>query len=394
MKKFICFILTAALILTPMSAAFAKNGKDQKDKDENKYRWSQNSDYKEKRQTFKLNGKSVFKYGKYKLPLAPVTKGMDATVNYDQKKAVLTVTKGTTTIVIDFLSKTVTVNGVADTTSGIFTAKNHKKTIVLIKYIAKVLGVGLKVDDDEVIVVAPGLNAPTNVTVTPVGSINVTNTLNTTTQYMTASANIKAGQAIGGKAELYVGTKLVAVDASIDATDTTVSFSTSDQTPTNEELKAIVPSGGVVTVKLYNAAGQSVTSKTGNPTLVTDYVAPVITGFTSSIYTVSGASIYVNVTGAGAVGDTVDVTKFTFVNSTLGTTYQLTNAARTGSKGVITSENLLTITLGTTDKQVLSGLSSSALTMYVAPGTLLQDTAGNTFAGFTGFITLPVTVIQ
>lgn len=392
MKKLICFIITAALILTPMSTAFAKPGKGPKDK-KDKHKWTQ-CDHKEKRQEFKLHGKSVFKYGKYKLPVAPVTKGMGAAVNYKQKKEVLTITKGSTTIVIDFKNKTVTVNGVADTNSGIFTAKNNNKTIVLIKYIAKVLGVCVEVDDDDVIVETPGLEAPTKVTITPVGAVIVANTLNTTTQYMTASANIKAGQATGGKAELYVGTKLVAIDANITATDTTVTFSTSDQTPTHEELKAIVPAGGVVTVKLYNAAGQSVTSKTGNPTLITDYVAPVLTGISSAIYTVSGASIYVNVTGAGAVGDTVDVTKFTFVNTATGTSFQLTNAAGTGSKGVVTSENLLTITLGTIDKQVLSGLSSSALTMYVAPGTLIKDTAGNTFAGFTSFITLPVTVFQ
>lgn len=392
MKKLICFIITAALLLTSMSTAFAHNGNHRDRDKDRKHQWSLG--IKEKKQEFKLGGKPVFKHGKYKLPLAPITKGMGAKVNYDQKKAVLTVVKGTTTIVIDFINKTVTVNGVADTASGIFNASNHKKTIVLIKYIAKVLGVCVDVDDDDVIVETPGLDAPLNVTVTPVGTVVVSNTLNTTTTYMTAAANIKAGQATGGKAELYVGSKLVGIDANITATDTTVNFSTSDQTPTNEELKAIVPSGGAVTVKLYNAAGQSVVSKTGNPTLKVDYTAPVLTSITSAIYTVSGSSIYVNVTGAGAVNDTVDVTKFVFQNAALGTSYQLTNAAGTGSTGVVSSENLLIITLGTVDKQILSGLSGSALMMYVAPGTLLKDTAGNTFGGFTSFVTVPVTVFQ
>ncbi len=390
MKKLICFIITAALLLSSMSTAFAHGNHRDRDKDP-KHQWSYN--IKGKKQEFKLGGKPVFKHGKYKLPMAPVTKGMEATVKYDEKKAVLTVAKGTTKIVIDFINKTVTVNGVADTASGIFTASNDKKTIVLITYIAKVLGVRVDVDDDDVIVETPGLEAPLNVTVTPVGTVVVANTLNTTTTYMLAAANIKAGQATGGKAELFVGSKLVAIDANIAATDTTVNFSTSDQTPTNEELKAIVPSGGAVTVKLYNAAGQSVVSKTGNPTLKVDYTAPVLTSITSAIYTVSGSSIYVNVTGAGAVNDIVDVTKFVFQNVG-GTSYQLTNTAGTGSTGVVTSENLLTITLGTLDKQILTGLSGSALTMYVAPGTLLKDTAGNTFGGFTSFVSVPVTVFQ
>ena len=390
MKKLICFIITAALLITPVSTAYAKPGKDHKDRD-NKYKWSQY--IKPKRHEFKMGGKQVFNYKNYKLPLAPITKGMGATVNYDQKKAVLTVTKGTTTIVIDFTNKTVTVNGVADTNSGIFNVKNNKKTIVLIQYIAKKLGIFVDVDDDDIIVETPGLDAPLNVTVTPVGTVVVANTLNTTTTHMIAAANIKAGQATGGKAELYVGAKLVAIDANIAATDTTVNFSTSDQTPTNEELKAIVPSGGAVTVKLYNAAGQSAVSKTGNPTLKVDYTAPVLTSITSAIYSVSGSSIYVNVTGAGAVNDTVDVTKFVFQNAG-GTSYQLTNAAGTGSTGVVTSENLLVITLGSVDKQILSGLSSTAVTMYVAPGTLLKDTAGNIFGGFPTFLSMPVTVFQ
>ncbi len=393
MKKLICIMITAALIFTPMATAYAKNGKDPKDHDKhNKHKTSQG--IKEKKQAFKLKGKPVVKYGQYKLPKAPITKGMEATVKYDEKKAVLTVTQGTTKIVIDFINKTATVNGVVDTNSGIFTAKNDKKTIVLIQYIAKVLGVKVDLDDDDIIVETPGLDAPWNVTVTPVGTVVVPNALNTTTAFMIVSANIKAGQATGGKAELYVGSKLVAVDTNITATDTTVNFTTSDQTPTNDELKALVPSGGVVSVKLYNSAGKSVVSKTGNPTLIVDYSAPVLTSITSAIYTVSGGSIYVNTTGAGAVGDTVDVTKFTFHNASLGSSYQLTNAAGTGSTGVVTSENLLTITLGSLDKQILNSLTSSALTLYVAPGTLLKDTAGNTFGGFSSYVSVPVTVFK
>jgi hypothetical protein len=44
------------------------------------------------------------------------------------------------------------VNGVADTTSGIFTAKNDKKTNVLVQYIAEKLGLKATVTKDKVTV--------------------------------------------------------------------------------------------------------------------------------------------------------------------------------------------------------------------------------------------------
>ncbi len=404
MKKIICFILTAVLILTSTSVALAKPGITAKGKKphttltqdkKNKGKETKKPGKPDKKkQEFKINGAPLIKHGKFKLPIAPVTKGMGATVTFDQKTAVLTVTKGTITIVVDFINSTVKVNGVEDKNSGIFTAKNEHKTIVLIKYIARVLGVNTVVDDDDIIVDIPGLNNPTNVTVTPMGGVAVSNTLNSTTLYLIASANITAGQATGGKAELYVGSKLVATDAFITATDTTVNFTTSDNTPTTAELMSAVPAGGIVTVKLYNAANQSVVSKTGNPTLVVDYVAPKYTGITSAVYSVSGASIYLNVTGAGEVGDTVDVSKLSIYNTVYGISYQLTSAAGTGSTGVVSTANMLTIKLGTVDATILASFTGSPLLLNIAPGSLLKDAAGNTSAGTATAVSVPVTVFQ
>jgi hypothetical protein len=409
MKKIICFIMTAALILSPTSIALAKQGNAAKHNDkgrktqitlqqEKKTREKEKVKHQDKhskgnKQEFKIYGSPVIQYGRIKLPIAPITKGMGATVKFDQATAVLTVTKGTITIVIDFKNKKVTVNGVEDMKSGIFTAKNDHKTTVLIKYIAKVLGVRVEVDDDEVIVEVPGLNNPTKVTVTPVGSSVLPNTLNSTTLYMTASANITAGQATGGRAELYVGSKLVATDSVIAATDTTVNFTTSDETPATAELMTAIPAGGVVTVKLYNAANQAVVSKTANPTLVVDYAAPTLTSITSASFSESGLSLYLNVTGAGAVGDKVDVSKIFVYNATLGVSYQLTSAARTGSTGVVSTANLLTIQLGSADALALTGFKGSNLMLNIAPGSLLKDAAGNTSASTTSYISVPVAVV-
>lgn len=397
MKKVICLFLTMTLLISSASTAFAKqsgNGEEAKQKTKQQTTQQLNQRTKEKKQSFKINGASVIKYGKYKLPIRPITKGMGATVSYDKATAVLTVVKDTTTIVIDFKNKTVTVNGIADTASGIFTAKNNKKTTVLIKYIAKVLGVRVDIDDDDITVVVPGLDYPTNVTVTPVGTTLTANVLNSSTLYMTAAANIIAGQATGGKAELYVGIKLVATDAVIEAADTTVTFTTSDSTPINAELQALVPQGGIVTVKLYNAASQAVISKVSNPTLTVDYAVPTVSGITNAIYNVSGSSILLTVTGASLVGDKVDVTKITLYDTTLAKSYQLTNTAVVGSTGIVTSNTLLTITLGTADILGLTGFGLTTVGMTIAPGALLQDAAGNASADFTTIQTIPVVVIK
>jgi hypothetical protein len=387
MKKVLCFILALALLFTTAETAFAKkhdNGK--KNKNERTY---EEKDYsKDKKYEFKIDESPVIKYDRYKLPIAPIVKGMGATVTFDEDTAVLTVVKDTTKIVINFKEKTVFVNGIKDEGSGIFSANNSKKTIVLIKYIADILGVRCDFDDDEIIVEVPELNLPTNVTVTPVGTTVLANTLNSTTLYLTATAKITAGQAAGGKAELYVGTIKVATDASITEADTSVSFTTSDNTPTNAELQAVVPRGGVVTVKLYNANNKVVTSAVGNPTLTVDYIAPTVTGITSATYNASSNQIKLNVTGASAIGDKIDVTKILISDASFGKTYQLTN----NSYGVVSSTNLIEINLGTTDKLGLSGFVSSTMYLTLATGSLLKDTAGNVSAGFITTITIPVTV--
>ncbi len=381
MKKILCFIITASLIFSSSSVAFAKHNTDKGNKNNKKHTTEQENKktrVKEKKKNFKLSDSPVIKYGKYKMPIRPITQGMGAAVNYNKETSVLTVTKGSTTIVINFKEKTVTVNGVADTNSGIFSNKNSKKSIVLIKYIANKLGVRVNVKGDTVTTEIPGLDLPTAVTVTPAGTVVVANTINSTTLTLAATATVKAGQATGGKAELYVGSKLVATDASILATDTTVTFTIGDETPTNAELQSIIPEGGVVSVKLYNAEQKSVVSAVANPTLTVDYVIPTLASVTNAVYTASGSAITLVVTGASAVNDKVDVTKISLHDSVLGTSYQLTDAAVTGSTAVVNSDKQITILLGTTDKLAVEKFSGTSVTLQIAAGSLLSDKAGNT----------------
>jgi len=403
MRKLICIILAAAMVLTPSSMALAKQSNNNKDKqtqnqeqqvkesEEQQVQIQSNTRIKEKKSSFKINGAPVVKYGRYKIPISPITKGMGATVSYDKTTAVLTIKKDVTTIVIDFKNKVATVNGIADTDSGIFTAKNDKKMSVLVKYVAEVLGVRVSVGKDKITVTVPGLDFPTKVTITPEGGTVVANALNTTNLSMSAMATIKAGQATGGKAELYVGSKLITTDTTIAEKDTTVTFTTSDGTPTNAELQALVSAGGVVTVKLYNASNQGVTSVKANPTLAVDYVLPTITSVTGATLSVSGSAVTLAITG-GSQGDKVDVSKISFYDTALAKTYQLTNAAETGSVGIVTNANTIVITLGLTDREGLAGFGNSTVIMYLAAGPLLQDAAGNVSVAQAAQ-TVPVTVI-
>jgi hypothetical protein len=197
MKKILCLIIAAALILSTATVAFAKPVKYQ-EKNKKNYPVTK---------VFEDEDSKVIKYSRYLLPINPITKGMGATVSYDKVTAVLTIKKDTNTLVIDFKNKKLTLNGVEDTKSGIFTAKNDKKRSVLIKYIADKLGVRVKIYKDKVKIEGPkdvenGLDAPKNIKITTYGANVVENTLNSTTLYFNVTADINPVQAVGGKAEL------------------------------------------------------------------------------------------------------------------------------------------------------------------------------------------------
>lgn len=149
--------------------------------------------------------------------------------------------------------------------------------------------------------------APTNVAITPVGGTVIANTLNTTNTSLTATADIAADEAVGGRAELYVGTTLVATDSGILGGETSVSFDLS--TMNNAALQAAIAEGGEVTVRVYDLAGNFSVSTVGNPTLVVDYELPatpnaVLTtdsGTAGDNYTNDGALTAPSNTEGGAV---------------------------------------------------------------------------------------------
>ena len=399
MKKILCIILTAVLSLSIVTPAYAdiddqgkyenyQNQQKKNNKKDKKHKKAKK--YKAKKIEVKIMISPVIRHGRYKLPISPVTKGMGAEVDYED--GILTITKDNTTIVINFYNETVTINGVLDTSSGIFKPKKNNGMTVLIKYIANILGIRVEIDDDEIEVEVPGLTAPKDIIVTPVGSTILSNTINTSTLYITAIANIKAGEATGGRAELYVNSKLVATDSDISATDTTVAFTTSDGTPTNDELKTLIPKGGEIQVRLYNNKNEYVTGKSGQK-LVVDYEAPLISEFISADFNPEKKQLHINVKGAGKAGDMVDVTLITLYDSSLGKTYRLTNTANIGSTGTVKDANTLKIDIGPTDMAGLAGFGGTDVHLLILEGSLLKDAAGNGSQSLGHSITLPVTVV-
>lgn len=392
MKKILCIILMAILSFSFVTPAFAdRDDKGKYEKDHNQQKNKKKAKkYKAKKVEFKIKKSPVIKYGRYKLPINPVSRGMGAEVDY--KNGILTVTRDDITIVINFKKETVTINGQLDTSSGLFKPKKNNGMTVLIKYIAQIFDIRVDIDDDEIEVEVPELVAPKDITVTPVGSAMLSSTLNTTTLYITATATIRAGQATGGRAELYIGSKLVATDSSIGSTDTTVNFTTSDGTPTNDELRILIPKGGDVQVKLYNSKNEYVIGKSGQK-LVADYEAPTITGYQSATFDSAKNQLHIKVIGAGRKGDMVDVTLLTLYDSGLGRSYQLTNTTNIGSIGTVKDANTLEINIGSSDMRGLIGFGGMDVHLLIHAGSVLKDTAGNVSPSLGHSMTLPVTVV-
>ncbi len=93
-----------------------------------------------------LNDGNVIKYKNYQLPTKPITEGLGASVNWNGKTHVITVTKENISLVMNLDSRKVTVNGFEIKNSVLTTSKKNK-TIVLIKFIAEVLGKNAEINE-------------------------------------------------------------------------------------------------------------------------------------------------------------------------------------------------------------------------------------------------------
>jgi len=212
-------------------------------------------------------------------------------------------------------------------------------------------------------------SAPTAVTLTPIGGTVLTNTLNTTNTNLSATATITAGEATGGTAVLKIGTTTIATDSTILAGDTSVTFNLN--TANNTALKAAIAAGGIATITLADAAGNSAVSTASNPTLVVDYVAP-------------SAPTGVALT---PVGGTVIPNSLNNTNTNLTAVATIIAGQATGGSAVLkigTTTIGTDATIGASDTSVtfdLSPADNAALQLAVAAGGVatvtLIDANGN-----------------
>ncbi|MFZ6768915.1 DUF4214 domain-containing protein [Undibacterium sp. Di26W] len=122
------------------------------------------------------------------------------------------------------------------------------------------------------------INPPSNLTITPLGG-RITSSgpgqvvFNGTNVAFHAEATITAGQAVDGRAELWIGNKIVSLDTYIGMKDSKVTFDITSAPLVAydpKHLQTNVPSGGKAVVKLFDRAGH-VVSSTESIIVVTNY---------------------------------------------------------------------------------------------------------------------------
>lgn len=231
--------------------------------------------------------------------------------------------------------------------------------------------------------------APTGVAVTSVGGTVVANTMNATNTHLTALATITAGEATGGSAVLKVNGTTVATDATILSGDTTVTFTTSDGTPTAAKLQTAIAAGGTVTVTVTDLAGNTATSSVSNPTLVRDIVAPAAHASPISGNDMGG------VTGYGE-GDLITLTfsEAVDVSTVIAGNLAINNTHSLGTSPTITPISPASGYASSFRIQLGAGASVAAADTITITAANVVDAAGNAASGSVVFtvpaITAPI----
>ncbi len=93
-----------------------------------------------------INDGNVIKYKNFLLPTKPITEGLGAAVVWNEKSHIITITKDNITLVMNLDTKSVQVNGF-EIKNSVLTTNKKNKTIVLIKFIAEVLGKNVEINE-------------------------------------------------------------------------------------------------------------------------------------------------------------------------------------------------------------------------------------------------------
>jgi len=203
---------------------------------------------------------------------------------------------------------------------------------------------------------------PTAVTFTAIGGIVVANTVNTTNTNFTGGATIIAGEATGGYAELLISGNPFSTpikDNTIADQDTLVFFDAG--LTSNTAVQTQITAGGVLSARLYDAAGNYIDNEVANPIIIADYIIPTFASVSL------GADEYVNASEATAGVNIAIIT--TGVEN--GRTVSCTITSATGNVGPVTgaiTDNAVIIASG-----ALNGLADGNITATCS----VSDTTGN-----------------
>ncbi|MFA7661467.1 MAG: S-layer homology domain-containing protein, partial [Anaerovoracaceae bacterium] len=210
---------------------------------------------------------------------------------------------------------------------------------------------------------------PTDIRITPVGGTIASDTLNGTNTNMQARASIVSGEAVDGKAILYVNGIAQATDTAISAGDTEVVFDLGLDSAA--ALQSQVTAGGIVTVELSDFMGNTSDSVIDNPTLTVDYVVPSV----DSVSVPPAASYKAD----RNIDFTIDFSENVFVTN--GTPYiqveletgGTVNASYTSGSGTSSLVFRYTVSPGDQD---LNGIEITSDGISLNDG-IIRDTAGN-----------------
>lgn len=93
-----------------------------------------------------INDGYVIKYKNFQIPAKPITEGLGASVDWNEKTHTVTVKKENITLVLNLDTKKVKVNGF-EIKNTVLTTNKQNKIIVLIKFIAEVLGKNVEINE-------------------------------------------------------------------------------------------------------------------------------------------------------------------------------------------------------------------------------------------------------
>ncbi len=96
---------------------------------------------------YSSNEGNIIRYKNFQLPTNPITEGLGANLNWNEKTHVITISKGNISLVINLESKKITINSF-EIKNSVLTINKKNNTIVLIKFIAQALGNRAEIYED------------------------------------------------------------------------------------------------------------------------------------------------------------------------------------------------------------------------------------------------------